>query len=149
MKRVLLPFFFNLVVYNSFKILEACWEEHPISSHLLPGSTWNKGGKIFSDWACGCGWPLLCFYPTTGSWKNSLKETAPMCINAYLYICQSVDPTMVQIFCNSLSTLGHQHGGSWIRLDLKFYFLQPAFWESDPLICKAEDCIYLLGIARI
>lgn len=54
-----------------FKNLVACWEEHPVSSHF-PSSRWNKGGKIFLDWVYVCGWPLLCFYSTTGSWKNSL-----------------------------------------------------------------------------
>lgn len=141
---MLLPSFFNLIFYSSFKVLDTCWEEHPVSSHLLPSSTWNKGGKIFSDWVYGCDWPLLCFYPTAGSWKNSLKEPAPMYINAYLSICQSVNPTMVQIFWNSLCSLGHQHGDSWILLDLKFYFSTASFftkWSPHLQSCR----LYLLS----
>ena len=72
-----------------FKSLEACWEEHPVSSHLLPSSRWNKGGKIFSDWVCVCGWPLLCFIPQLAPERihSKLKELTPhVCVSVYLYV---------------------------------------------------------------
>lgn len=68
-----------------------------------------------------------------GSTHSNLKEPAPMYIYAYLSSCQSVDPSIIQIFCNSLSSLSHQQGSSWTLLDLKFYLLQPALSQSDSL----------------
>lgn len=80
------PFIWSFTI--PFKNLEVCWEEHPVSSYLLPSSRWNKSDTIFSDWVCLSGWPLLYFYSTTGFWKISvyMKRTSTnVCIVVLIY----------------------------------------------------------------
>lgn len=79
-----LPFIWSFTI--PFKNLEACWEEHPVSSYLLPSSRWKKSDTVFSEWMCLSGWPLLYFYSTTSSGKISVYIKRPS-TNACIFIC--------------------------------------------------------------
>lgn len=121
----LFPFIWSFTI--PFKNLEACWEEHPVSSYLLPSSRWNKSDTIFSDWLCLSGWPLLYFYSTTSSWKISvyIKRTSTnVCI--FVLICLSAC-SVVQIFCNPLSRHDHQQWSSCTFLGQLSYKVTPSF----------------------
>lgn len=122
-----LPFILSFTI--PFKILEACWEEHPVSSYLLTSSRWNKSDTVFSDWVCLGHWPLLYFYSRTGSerFQSTLKEPAPVYVYLYWSTCQPVQWFRFSV----IPSLGMASAVKFV------HFLWPALLQSDSLMCKA------------